>query len=569
DLGEVEIETGGGLPPFQGVELRPGKLPPLGMDVEFALELETPELPSMEPITWSPRESAPLKIDPDLLERTAAELQPETLARDEDLVSEAEVLAKYGLEEKALERLREALRIQPRNLGAYAVMIQVHLDKGRHDRVVELANAMARTAAEIHDGQIWPRMRRQLAEAGYRLDGDRVVADPHAAMVEEPPPVVAPVPELPPPPPIQEAMALEPLAEPVLEMPDLEDLPPLPPIPPPVAEPAPPPPAPAPEPVAAKPAPPPVSRKRSKEIDDVLAGLLSPKPKLPAKPRPAAKAPAAAPAPVEPAPPPPLVAAAPVAPVPPPPAAQPPAPPAGPVLFNPLEIGAMIENEDFDWQPSGGAPIPPPPSPPPSGRVSPSLDDTGGLSWLDEADQHRAAKDGRSESLFDEEDDFFDLAAELEQELSGEELFPAGDVVSQPAEQSLEEIVEGFKKGVAEHLSPTDYDTHFNLGIAYREMGLLDEAIGEFQLASKDSRYLVLCCSMLGLCFLDKGLPELAVKWYRRGLESPNLAEDDSLGLLYDMGNVYDSMGDTETAYQTFVEIYGINTNYRDVVARI
>ena len=117
-------------------------------------------------------ERAPAGIDPDLLERTAAELHPENLARDEDLVSEAEVLAKYGLEEKALERLREALRIQPRNLGAYAAMVQIHLDKGRHERVVELANPMSRTAAEIRDAQVWPKMRRQLVEAGYRLDGD-------------------------------------------------------------------------------------------------------------------------------------------------------------------------------------------------------------------------------------------------------------------------------------------------------------------------------------------------------------------------------------------------------------
>jgi tetratricopeptide (TPR) repeat protein len=572
-LEEVEIdlgEAGAGLPPFQGVELRPGDLPPIGMDGEFEIELEAPELPpldsawaaEMEPPAagpaWAPRESAPLKIDPDLLERTAAELQPEALARDEDLVSEAEVLAKYGLEEKALERLREALRIQPRNLGAYAVMIQIHLDKGRHDRVVELANAMARTAAEVHDGQIWPKTRRQLAEAGYRLDGDRVLADPHAAVVEEPPPVaVALAPELPPPPPpAQEAEAVEPLAEPVLEMPDLEALPPLPPLPslpPPVTEPEAPP--------APKPAPPPPSRKRSKEIDEVLAGLLSPKPKLPAKPRPsspAAKAPAP-PAP-SPAPPPPPVAAAPA---PPPPA------PAGPALFNPLEIGEMIESEDFDWQPSGGVQIPPAPAPAPSGRVSPNLDDTGGLSWLDEADQQRTAKSASSDSLFDEEDDFFDLAAELEQELSGEELFPAGEVTAQPAEQSLEEIVEGFKKGVAEHLSPTDFDTHFNLGIAYREMGLLDEAIGEFQVAAKDAGHLVLCCSMLGLCFLDKGLPELAVKWYRRGLEAPNLAEEDHLGLLYDLGCAYLAVDDKASAYKAFVDLYGINNGYRDVVARI
>lgn len=74
---------------------------------------------------------------------------------------------------------------------------------------------------------------------------------------------------------------------------------------------------------------------------------------------------------------------------------------------------------------------------------------------------------------------------------------------------------------------------------------------------------------MLGLCFLDKGLPELAVKWYRRGLETPDLSEEETLGLLYDMGNVYVAMGDEEAAYKTFVEIYGVNTNYRDVVAKL
>jgi len=79
----------------------------------------------------------------------------------------------------------------------------------------------------------------------------------------------------------------------------------------------------------------------------------------------------------------------------------------------------------------------------------------------------------------------------------------------------------------------------------------------------------VLCCSMLGLCFLDKGLPELAIKWYRRGLEAVNLSEEDHLGLKYDLGHAYQTMGDVASAYPIFVDIYGINSNYRDVVARL
>jgi hypothetical protein len=375
---------------------------------------------------------------------------------------------------------------------------------------VEIANQMAKAAAQVNDREPWRKLRRRLLAAGYRLDGDQVLAGP-------------------------------------------------------------------------APAAPDAATVSAREVDDLLRGLLgkdTPK-------KPAAKPPAK---PVSPAPPAPVpVASAPPPPV--PPAAPVPPPPPG-QTFNLLEIGAMVENEDLDdvdfppmspmspspmspMSPMPPMPLPPsdvlPPPPPPAATVAAGsvLDDTGGMSWLDEAEAGRSRQGGGGGQLFADEDDFFDLAGELEQELSREEGLRGSDLLVQPAEQSLEQIVEGFKKGVAENLSPTDFDTHFNLGIAYREMGLLDEAIGEFQLASKSPQLLVPCCSMLGLCFLDKGLPELAIKWYRRGLESPNVTEDDSLGLLYDLGNVYDGLGDTDTAYKTFVEIYGINTNYRDVVARI
>ncbi|HRC88159.1 MAG TPA: tetratricopeptide repeat protein, partial [Thermoanaerobaculia bacterium] len=190
-----------------------------------------------------------------------------------------------------------------------------------------------------------------------------------------------------------------------------------------------------------------------------------------------------------------------------------------------------------------------------------------GPGWLSDLDQGSAAP-APGGKLFDDEQEFFDLAAELEEELKQEEL-GGENLFAQPHEQSLEEIVEGFKRGVAEHLSTEDYETHFNLGIAYREMGLLDEAIGEFQLASKSPARLVDCCSMLGISFLEKGLPELAVKWYRRGLDHPGLSEDESLALLYDLGNAYAVAGDREGAYKTFVEVYGTNSHYRDVVARL
>lgn len=169
-------------------------------------------------------------------------------------------------------------------------------------------------------------------------------------------------------------------------------------------------------------------------------------------------------------------------------------------------------------------------------------------------------------SLFADEDNFFDLAAELEQELVEEQ----EEVVTlSEEEQSLEDIFREFKKGVEQQLDSEDYDTHYNLGIAYKEMGLIDEAIGEFQLASKDSKRMIECCSMLGLCFLEKGMPQLAIKWYRKGLESPEISDDEHLGLLYDLGSAYLEVGDTGNAQKAFMEIYGINSNYRDIVDRI
>jgi tetratricopeptide (TPR) repeat protein len=522
-------------------------LPSLGGDVLFELE---EELPPLEGPSWTVEpelrhdEPETLRIDADLLERTAAELQVRPAERDEDLVSEAEVLAKYGLEEKALERLRDALRIRPQNLGAYALMIQIHLEKGRHERVVEFARTMARIAAETGDSYLWPKSRRHLVDAGYRLDGDYVQAGPHGTLVEHAP--VAKSKPKPVPAPPKAAAPVSPQPAPVSNAP-------------------------------AMPPPPPVTRKKSAgNIDQMLQSMLDqPKRSRPAAP-PAASIPAPPPSPVVAAPPPMASAPPPVVQAPPPAAAP------RPGMFNPLEIGEMIEREEMDWddgEPGGPSPFealqPPPPPPgapgfPARAGIYPGLDDTGGMSWLDEADRRPPGKEGRSERLFDDEEDFFDLAGELEQELSQEDGYQPGDgLVTPQAEQSLEEIVEGFKKGVAEHLSPTDYDTHFNLGIAYREMGLLDEAIGEFQIAAKEPSHLVLCCSMLGLCFLDKGLPELAIRWYRRGLDTAGVSEEDTLGLLYDLGCAYIAVDDKESAYKTFVDLYGIDTNYRDVVARI
>ncbi len=168
--------------------------------------------------------------------------------------------------------------------------------------------------------------------------------------------------------------------------------------------------------------------------------------------------------------------------------------------------------------------------------------------------------------LFSDEQEFFNFADELHTELRKEgETTPT----EEGREVSLEEIFRDFKKGVEQQLSPEDYETHYNLGIAYKEMGLTDEAIGEFQLAAKDPLHAVECCAMLGLCFLEKGLPQLAVKWYRKGLDTVGIKDDDRLGLQYALAGVLEQIGDAEGAYRTYLDIFSSNATYRDVPARI
>ena len=195
-------------------------------------------------------------------------------------------------------------------------------------------------------------------------------------------------------------------------------------------------------------------------------------------------------------------------------------------------------------------------------------------------EMHKAGDAPRSEptevplvdedNLFSDEQKFFNLAEELEKELSEEAIPEDSDEISTPqGEVSLEEIFREFKKGVEQQLSAEDYETHFNLGIAYKEMGLVDEAIGEFQLASKDPARAIECCSMLGHCFLEKGMPQLAINWFRKGLEAPVITEAETAGMLYDLGSVYQHTGDMDLAYKTFLEVYGLNTSYRDIAQRV
>ncbi len=174
-----------------------------------------------------------------------------------------------------------------------------------------------------------------------------------------------------------------------------------------------------------------------------------------------------------------------------------------------------------------------------------------------------------SEELFADEEQYIDLAKELEAELAAEEAMVEEATGRGKGEAILEEVFREFQRGVAEQLSEEDADTHFNLGIAYREMGLLPEAIREFQVASRDTSFFVESCSNIGVCYQEQGMWTEAVEWYQKALVAPDISADARVGLRYDLASAYQSAGDVNQAADIFEEIAATNPSYRDVSDRL
>jgi len=176
-----------------------------------------------------------------------------------------------------------------------------------------------------------------------------------------------------------------------------------------------------------------------------------------------------------------------------------------------------------------------------------------------------------SEEIFDDEpaEEYIDLAKELEDELAEEEAMVEEATGRGKGEALLDEVFKEFQKGVAEQLSDEDSDTHFNLGIAYKEMGLLNEAIGEFQIASHDPDYFVEACSMIGVCANELGKHVEAAEWYQKALVAPDLSSDARTALRYELAFSFEMTGEIDQAVGLFADIQSIDPAYRDVSARL
>jgi tetratricopeptide (TPR) repeat protein len=154
----------------------------------------------------------------------------------------------------------------------------------------------------------------------------------------------------------------------------------------------------------------------------------------------------------------------------------------------------------------------------------------------------------------------------------------AGAQAMHPSDSvDLSEMFGELKQELEEEVAAgdDDPDTHYNLGVAFREMGLLDEAIAELQKVctaierGKPFSQPVQTYTWLAQCFLDKGVPEAAIRWYEKALTIPGLDNEARVAINYELGSACETALDKPAALRHFTDVYGANIDYRDVAERI
>ena len=145
-----------------------------------------------------------------------------------------------------------------------------------------------------------------------------------------------------------------------------------------------------------------------------------------------------------------------------------------------------------------------------------------------------------------------------------EEKEPTGD-----EDADFQDMLRKFKQGISENVEEEDHQSHYDLGVAYKEMGLLDEAIAEFQKALRAPANRVPTYEALGQCFLEKGQLPMAATILSRALHEKGVTEDQLVGVLYLLGHCAEQRGQLEQAVEFYQRVFVIDIRFKDVGERL
>ena len=131
------------------------------------------------------------------------------------------------------------------------------------------------------------------------------------------------------------------------------------------------------------------------------------------------------------------------------------------------------------------------------------------------------------------------------------------------------EMLAMFKQGVAANVDAADHEAHYDLGVAYKEMGLLDEAISEFQKALRGTEHRARTYEALGQCFVEKGQHQIAVTILSRALGDKSNTDDMLVGVLYLLGFASETLGRWADAQRFYERVFAVDIEFRDIGERL
>ncbi|MFP4081756.1 MAG: tetratricopeptide repeat protein [Candidatus Aminicenantes bacterium] len=169
------------------------------------------------------------------------------------------------------------------------------------------------------------------------------------------------------------------------------------------------------------------------------------------------------------------------------------------------------------------------------------------------------------------EQDYYDLKDKVEQELDVIQAIRKRQIKGDTAvvEKELSDILSRFKRDVEGKIDKQDYESRFNLAIAYLEQGLIEEAIAELKLASQDEKRAMECFSVLSACYRGKGDLKQAISWIEKALGLAEEGSSQNFRLKYELAALNEEIGERNKALRLYKEIKEWDPRYRDVAAKI
>jgi tetratricopeptide (TPR) repeat protein len=136
-------------------------------------------------------------------------------------------------------------------------------------------------------------------------------------------------------------------------------------------------------------------------------------------------------------------------------------------------------------------------------------------------------------------------------------------------EREFQEILDQFRRGIDANLESDDYQAHYDLGIAFKEMGLLDEAIAELQKALRAPEGKLRTAEALGIAFFDKGQFAVSEAVLRRAVETAAEGDDAKIGLLYWLGRACEAQGKDAPAIASYERALAVDIRFMDLGERV